>query len=469
MTTTADSQDRLIRSPWPVFAACALSFYIVMFDLAVVNVAFPDILTDFEISRADGSWIVTLYNILFGSLLVVAGKTADRIGRRRVFLAGVTAFGLGALIASVSPGLPLLLVGRGIQGIGAALVSPAAIGLLVAAFPLELRTQTMAKFGAIGALGVSSGPSMGAAVIQVTNWRAAFWIPLLLSIALLVLSVRVLSESPTSPSSEPTDYLGAGIITGGLAALVLGVSRSGVWGWTNPATLGSIGVGLVAIVAFVYRQQHHPDPVVDLTLFRSRSFTIASFSGFIFFGGYGAYNLNNVLFLRQAWSYSVLQAGLLALIGPVTVAALAPSAGRLAARVGFRLPAVVGALIVTAAALALGTSFDETPQPARYMAYVFTLGVGIAGFMATNIGAAVAELPPNRLSIGGAVSNAMRQVGAALGVAILVAVVGAPSSPAELVAAYSRGYVLVAGVMLMAALLNAWQTGGGQAQTSADS
>ena len=457
---TIDAQTvAATRSPWPVFAVCATAFFIIMFDLAVVNVAFPDILSDFGVSRADGSWIVTLYNILFGSLLVVAGKTADSIGRRRIFQIGVATFGLGAALAAFAPTLAVLLAGRAVQGVGAAFMSPAALGLLVAAFPLERRTQTMALWGAVGALGVSSGPSIGAAIIEVTNWRAAFWIPVAPCAALLTTSGRVLSESPTSSARHRPDFFGAGVVTIGLAALVLGVSRSGVWGWSHPATLLSIAVGVVAIVVFVSRQRVHPEPIVDLTLFRSRSFSIASFSGFVFFGGYAAYNLNNVLFLRQAWSYTVLEAGLIALIGPVTVAALSPLGGRLAARVGFRLPAIAGVLTVSVGTAAMAISFDETRNPGLFMALVVVVGIGIAGFNAANAGASVAELPPERLSIGGAVSNALRQVGAAFGVALLVAVVGTPDNIVELVDSHSNGYLLVSIVMLTAALLNGWQTG----------
>ena len=463
---TIDAQTgAATRSPWPVFAVCATAFFIIMFDLAVVNVAFPDILSDFGVSRADGSWIVTLYNILFGSLLVVAGKTADSIGRRRIFQIGVATFGLGAALAAFAPTLAVLLAGRAVQGVGAAFMSPAALGLLVAAFPLERRTQTMALWGAVGALGVSSGPSIGAAIIEVTNWRAAFWIPVALCAALLTTSGRVLSESPTSSARHRPDFFGAGVVTIGLAALVLGVSRSGVWGWSHPATLLSIAVGVVAIVVFVSRQRVHPEPIVDLTLFRSRSFSIASFSGFVFFGGYAAYNLNNVLFLRQAWSYTVLEAGLIALIGPVTVAALSPLGGRLAARVGFRLPAIAGVLTVSVGTAAMAISFDETRNPGLFMALVVVVGIGIAGFNAANAGASVAELPPERLSIGGAVSNALRQVGAAFGVALLVAVVGTPDNIVELVDSHSNGYLLVSIVMLTAAVLNGWQTGH---RTSAD-
>lgn len=447
------------RSPWPTFAVCAIAFYVIMFDLAVVNVAFPDMLAEFEVSRSDGAWIVSLYNILFGSLLVVAGKTADSIGRRRLLRVGFAVFGLGAGLAAFAPSFWLLLAGRAVQGIGAAVLSPAALGLLVAAFPLEQRTQTMALWGAVGALGVSSGPSLGAGIIQLTSWRAAFWVPLVLCAALLMISGRSIAETPKARTKHRPDLVGALVITGSLAALVLGVSRSGVWGWGNPRTATAIGVGLLGVAGFVARQRRHSEPIVDLTLFRSRSFTVASWSGLIFFGGYSAYNLNNVLFLRQAWSYSVIEAGLLAVIGPLTVALLSPLGGLLAKRFGFRLPAIAGSLVVATGATALATTFDERRRPGLFMVFVVIVGIGIALFNGTNAGAAVAELPAERLSIGGAVTNALRQVGAAFGVAVLVVVVATPVTTRELVDAHSRGYLLVAGVMMLAAILSGLQTG----------
>lgn len=430
-----------------------------MFDLAVVNVAFPDILTEFGVSRVDGSWIVTIYNIVFGALLVVAGKSADSFGRRRLFRLGLAAFAIGAATAALAPGLGVMLAGRTVQGFGAAVMSPAAVGLLVSSFPLHRRTQVMAWWASVGALGITSGPTLGALVIEVTNWRAAFWLSLPICVGLLAASGRVLTESPRTESERRPDYLGAATVTAALAALALGISRSDVWGWTSPATLGAVLGGVALVGVFLARQRTHPEPILDLSLFGSRSFTVASLSGLVFFGGYGAYNLNNVLFLREAWGYSVLAAGLTAAVGPVTVTLLSPFAGRLANRFGFRLPAVIGAAVVAGGLFGLGTLLDEEPNPALFMAFVVILAVGIASFMPTNAAASVAELPPTRLSIGGAVANALRQVGTVLGVALLVAILGSPSTTSELVAAHSRGYLMVAAVMVATAVISTGQTG----------
>jgi len=163
------------RSPWVTFTICSLALFLTTLDLSIVNVAFPDILADFDISRAEASWIVTSYNIFYGSLLLVSGKVADQLGRRRMFISGLAVFALGSAIAAFAPGLGVLILGRSVQGIGGAMIAPASLGLLLAAFPMDRRTQVIAMWGGIGALGIASGPSLGALAISLTDWRAAFW------------------------------------------------------------------------------------------------------------------------------------------------------------------------------------------------------------------------------------------------------------------------------------------------------
>ncbi len=448
-STTPTSEPTSGPNPWATFAACALGFYLTTLDLSIVNVAFPDIVTDFGISRADASWIITVYNILYGSLLVVAGKTADSLGRRRLFRVGIALFALGSLIAAVAPGLGVLVAGRAVQGVGGAVLTPATLGLLVAAFPVERRTQIVALWGGIGALGVASGPSIGALAISLSDWRAAFWINLPLCLGLLVISGRVLAESARTPLTRRPDLAGAVLITGALAALALGLSRSEVWGWGDVRTVGSIGAGLVVAGLFVARQRVHPEPILDLSLFESRAFTVANFSGVAFFAGFAALGLNNVLFLRQAWGYDVLTAGLLSALAPLTVAALAPVAGRLAARHGFRPFVVVGPVIVASLMVAFTVVFGEERQPWLFVGLGELVAVGIALFIPVNSAAAVADLPPQRLSVGGAVNNTFRQVGSVLGVALLVSVIGSPATPGALVAAHHRGWLVIAGAMAL--------------------
>ena len=441
------------RSPWVTFAVCALALYLTTLDLSIVNVAFPDILAEFEISRADASWIITIYNIFYGSLLVATGKAADQLGRRRMFVAGLTIFAAGSAIGAVAPGLGVLIFGRAIQGIGGAMLAPASLGLLLAAFPPEKRTQTVAMWGGIGALGIASGPSIGALAISITDWRAAFWLNLPIIAGMLIASRRVLVETPRIISEHRPDFGGALLVTVALAAFALGISQSEVWGWLDVQTLGSIIVGIVLIPVFIRRQQRHPEPVLDLTLFQSRSFSVANASALVFMGAFAAYSLNNVLFLRQAWGYSVLHAGLLTALPPLTVAMLAPFTGRAASRIGFRPFVIAGPTIVTAATLAFVVLLDGERAPLTFVLIGEVVAVGIACFIPVNSAAAVAELPPLRLSIGGAVNNTFRQVGAVLGIALLVAFIGSPETPTELVSAHERGWIMIATLTAITALI----------------
>ena len=187
-------------------------------------------------------------------------------------------------------------------------------------------------WGGIGALGIASGPSLGAFAISLTDWRAAFWINLPIIAAMVIAGRRVLVESPRVESEHRPDYAGALLITVALALLALGISRSEVWGWVDPRTVGTILAGLLPIPIFVRRQRRHPEPILDLALFDSRSFTVANISALTFMGAFAAYALNNVLFLRQAWGYSVLAAGLLTacLPSPWRCSHPSPVGGRLA-------------------------------------------------------------------------------------------------------------------------------------------
>jgi EmrB/QacA subfamily drug resistance transporter len=450
---TNSSKPAVSPSPWRTFVLCSLGAYITTLDLSVVNVAFPEIIQDFDISRADASWIVTAYNICFAGLLIVSGKVADQLGRRRLFHIGVLTFGVGSIVCALASGLGVLVAGRVIQGIGGALLSPASLGLLLAAFPPERRTTIVAMFGGIGALGVASGPSLGALLISLSNWRAAFWVNVPVCAAVLLFGRTTLRETTRVTDRRLPDLIGAALITTSLATLALGISRSEVWGWTDPKTLGALAINAVAAPLFWKRQQRHHNPILDLNLFRSRGFNITNVSSIAFYAGFAASGLNNVLFLRQVWGYTVLRAGLLSALAPLTVALLARPAGRLAAKFGLRPFVVVGPAIVATSALTLRVTMDATPRPWLFVLIAECTAVGIAAFISVNSAAAVAGLPPDRLSIGGAVNNTCRQVGSVLGVAILVAVLGSPETRNALLAAHHRGYLYVSVVALIAAVI----------------
>ena len=460
-------QSKPSRAAWVVFALAAAGSFITTLDLSIVNVAFAEISKTYSgASTADIAWIVTIYNIMFASLLVAGGKTADRVGRKRVFLWGAGIFGIGSVVCALSPSLIVLILGRALQGIGGALLTPAALGILLAAFPAERRTQVVSLSGAVGALGVASGPTLGALLISAFGWRAAFWINVPVVLGVLVVGVRVLIDSEPESSAVRPDYLGATMITVGLGAIALAISQSEAWGLRDERVIVSIIVFAVIVPLFVRRQRRHPEPIVDLQLFRERHFALANMATLLFMIGFSSMLLNNVLFLRTVWNYSVLQAGMASCLAPITVALVSTRSAKLAGRVGFR-PLLVGGPILFLAAAACDIAFlSSTPTIGRWLAIGFLQGCAIGCTLPILSSAAVSSLAPNRFAVGGAINSTARQIGAVLGVAMLVAIQGAGRAT---IAGFDRGWTLAIFAALASSVLSSLQPAGTRTATTAAS
>ena len=417
------------RAP-AVFAVTALGTFLASLDLSIVNVAFPDIEASYpDASAASLSWIITAYSIVFGALLVVGGRTGDRLGRKRVFLGGVTVFLIGSFLCGIAPGVATLVAARTLQGVGAAFLVPASVALLIGAYPPERRMQIVAQWGGIGALAVATGPSLGAAIVSAGGWRWAFFVNIPVGLFILVVGRRALTESSSEPDAGRPDYLGVVVMSGSLAALVLAVSEGSTWGWTDPRILAAAAVALVGGAVFVHRTTHHDDPVVDPTLFRSRSFVLANVATVVYAAGFFAMLLGNILFLTGVWGYSIMTAGLAVTPGPVVVALIAGPVGKLAGRIGFRPVLLFGSACF---ALGLGSYLVLVgPSPdylGSWLPGTLLVGVGVGFTFPVLSAAAVSSLPPARFAVGSAVNQTARQIGGALGIAVLVALIGSPSS-----------------------------------------
>jgi NTE family protein len=244
-----------------VFLVTALGSFMASLDLSIVNVAFPDIEASYPAaSSAALAWIITAYSIVFGALLVVGGRTGDRIGRKRVFLGATVVFLVGSLLCGLAPSVLTLVAARALQGVGAAFLVPASVALLIGAYPPERRMQIVALWGGIGALAVATGPSLGAAIVSTGGWRWAFFVNLPVGLLVLVLGRRVLTESEPERDAARPDYFGVVLMSAALASLVLAISEGSSWGWADARILGALAVALVAGAAFVHRTRHHDDP-----------------------------------------------------------------------------------------------------------------------------------------------------------------------------------------------------------------
>jgi EmrB/QacA subfamily drug resistance transporter len=413
-----------------VFFVTALGAFMASLDLSIVNVAFPALQRSFpDDSRAALAWVITGYAIVFASLLVIGGRTADRIGKRRVFFVGLGVFTLGSALCGLAPTVALLVVGRLIQGAGAAALLPSSLGLLLAAFGPERRSQMVALWAGVGALAVATGPSLGAALITAGGWRWAFFVNLPVGVIAYVTGRRVLVAHRADTGRPRPDYLGAVLVSTSLAALVLGISEGPTWGWTSPRVVLSFVWTVVVGAAFIVRCRHHPEPVLDLELFRARSFTYANLATLLYAMGFFAMLLGNILFLTGVWHYSILRAGLSVTPGPIVVAVVSGPAGKLASKFGFRPVLIIGLTFFVAGLLYYSLWVGPRPEYlTEWLPATLLGGLGIGLTFPVLGAAAVSSLHPEHFAAGSAVNQTARQVGGAVGVAILVVILGTPRS-----------------------------------------
>ena len=450
MSQTTSATENSTLNPWPTFVVTAIAAYISTLDLSIVNVAFAEIAKDFPTaSRGTISWVVTAYSILYGSLLVVSGRLADRIGRKRLFQFGTLLFLVGSLICAIASTMGLLIFGRAVQGVGGAIMTPASLGLLLSVFSLERRSQAVAWNGAIGALGVASGPTLGAFFVSTFGWRSAFWINVPICLIAALLAAKFVKETPRTDSPRPD--IGASVfVTLSVASLVWGISRAEEHSWSDSLVL-YLFVAAVVFGAFVVRRtQKHPVPLMPPALFKVRSFSVANIATFLFGAAFAANILNNVLFLRMVWKYSVLEAGLYSVLAPVIVAVTSFTIGRHISRIGFRLLLVAGPMLFALLVYAGSHLFGTTPTPwSEWLPLMFVLGISIGLTFPTLSAATVHSLPATLFSLGGAINNTSRQIGSAVGVALLVTI----QASSDGLHGFQRGWYFIAACSAAAGLV----------------
>jgi EmrB/QacA subfamily drug resistance transporter len=429
---------------WLVLLVTSVAVFMALLDVTIVNIAFPDIRRSFAgDSLADLSWVLNAYSILFAAALVPAGRLADRLGRKRLFLAGILLFLAASVASGLAGSVAVLVAARAVQAVGAAILLPTSLSLVLPEFPVHQRALATSIWAATGAIAAATGPSLGGALVQWQSWRWVFFVNLAIGLPALVPATRLLRERRDERAAGWPDALGALLLTAGVGALALGIVKGGDWGWTSARTAGALAAAAVLSVLLVARSARHPRPVFELELFRTRSFAAANAGTLVFSIGFFALLLCNVLFLTTVWRYSVLGAGLALTPGPIMAALSAPVAGRLADRFGQRAVAIPGTLLFAAGALLLAAGTTAT---ARYWTAFLPAGLlagaGIGLSLPAFSSAAVAELPRTRFATGIAISACSRQLGAVIGIAGLVALLGT-ATPAHLIGAFHGEWRLV--------------------------
>lgn len=435
---------------WKVLAVVSAAVFMASLDLFIVNVAFPDIQNDFSGSDvASLSWVLNAYAIVYAALLVPAGRLADRVGRKRLFLAGLLTFTVASILCAAAPSLGVLIGARILQAAGAAFLTPTSLALLLPEFPPERRPIAIGAWSAVGGIAAACGPPLGGLLVE-ASWRWVFLINVPIAIAAAIAGVRILRESDREVGPWP-DLLGALLLAASVALLALGLVKGSSWGWGSDRVIGAFAGAALLGVAFVARSARHPVPVVAPELLRVRSFTVATVSSALFFAGFAAMLLGGVLFRVDVWHDSILTAGLELSPGPVMAAAFAVPAARLGARLGHARVAAVGGLVFALGSGWWAWQLEATPHyVAGMLPGLLLTGIGVGLVLSNLAAAATSGLPPARFATGSAIFTMGRQIGSVLGVAVFVALVGSPSA-VNAVDAFDKAWLFMAGAGLSSA------------------
>lgn len=434
MTATASQStldESVMKQAWRTLGWASAAVFMVLLDGTILFVAFPSIRRSFpSVLASDLSWTLNAYTVVYAALLVPAGRMADRLGRRRVFLQGVGTFVLGSLACLMAPNPLFLIAGRIVQAVGSAMITPSSLALILNAFPRPKWPVAVSLWAAVGALAAAVGPSLGAAIVQLGGWRWAFLINVPIGIVVWNRSRLALAESQDANTGEAPDVQGIALLIISVGLIALGIVKEPEWHLKAVAWAIS---GLIFLAWFVSRSLRMPVPALDLSLFGARNFRYANLATIVFAAGFAAMFLGGVLFLTNVWGYDTAHAGLGMTPGPVTVIIVAPLAGRLAARIGHRVLLVLGGTFFGLGFLLRWFATAATPHYlSQWLPVTLTTGVGVGLLAPSLASAAVHGLPSHRLGVGSAVNQAIRQIGFVLGVAVTIAVVGSAHGPEAL-------------------------------------
>ena len=394
------------QSPWAVFFVACTAVFLVAIDSTVLFAAFSALRAGFpSASAADLSWVLNAYTVVYAALLVPAGKLSDALGRKRIFQLGLLVFVGASAACGAASSVAMLVAARVAQAIGAALLTPASLALVLAAFPLNKRAVVVSLWGAVGGL---------AAVVDAFSWRWAFYLNLPIGLIAWWQGRARLVEGRDPSGNSSLDLVGIVLLIVGVGALAFGVVEAEGLGWRSPNVVGAILGGILVLSAFVVWARRAANPAVDLTLFDDRTYREVNLASLCFGMAFSMMFFAMFFFLTQVWNYSLPRAGTVAVI-----------AGRIASRVGHRPLLVAGSLLYAAGGLWMYLRVSVIPDYVGvWLPGLLMTGTAVGMVLPSLSGAAVAGLVSARFGIGSAVNQAIRQMGSVLGVALTVALVG---------------------------------------------
>ena len=403
------------RLGW-VVGLTSTAYFMVILDSVVVITALPRMQRDLHVNLASLQWALNAYGIAFAAGIITAAALGDRIGRRKVFTAGLALFTVASVACALAPNLPALIVARMVQGLGGAVVLPLSLTILTAAFPIERRGMIVGIYGGLAGLAVAMGPIVGGAITQGIDWHWIFWINVPIGVVAVLLSVRLLPES--YGARERLDLVGAGLVTAGVVALVWALSRANQVGWSSAEVVGTLAAGALLLVVFVRWESSVHEPMVPLRLFAVRDFTLGNVTTFLMSGAIFAGGLLVTEEFQLARHYSPVGAGVRLLPFFATPMLVSPLAGALSDRIGRRRIIVVGLSLLTAGFVwvawrgSLGTSWIEL------VLALLIAGIGISMALPTVPTAVLSAVAPHEMGKASGINYMAQRFGAVFAIAI---------------------------------------------------
>ncbi len=433
-----------------VLALTSIGVMLVSLDISIVNVAFGSFVSEWPENRRTLTWIFSAYNIAYAAGLLTAGRLADAFGRKRAFLSGLMIFMLGSILCAVSPTAIFMVIARVIQAVGGAILTPASLALVLPEFAIEKRSAAIGVWGAVGGISAASGPMVGGFLVDTFGWHSVFLVNVPFCLLAFVIGLKLLRESRDETAPRTVDYFGALLVVMGVGLLTLMIVQSDEWGWVSNRSLMIFAISFLLLGSFIWRCNQVAHPVLDLRLFKLPFVTAAAIGGFAFSMGFFSMIFVNTQWLQVVWGYSPSLSGIAGSPGPLAAAIVAAPAGKLANRIGHGKVVATGALIMS---FGIGwMNFFITPEIHYWDFYFPTMvvtGIGVGLCISTISSSATAFLPQPRFAMGSALNNTSRQIGAALGIALVSSLLVAATKTDDPTSGFHAAWTLMTGVILL--------------------
>lgn len=434
------------RGKWVLFAM-VLGSGIVFLDSTAVNVALPHIGQDFGVGLSDLQWTVTAYTLTLSAFLLLGGALGDRLGRRRVFLIGLIWFTLASMVCGVAPSPQWLIAARAAQGVGGALLTPGSLAIIEASFRPEERGRAIGAWSGFGGIFGAVGPLLGGLLVQSVSWRLVFFINAPIAALTIWVVIRHVPESRQSGNHGRLDVRGPVLAALGFAGVTYALIEGSGEGWTTGSIVGSLVIGLILLGAFTANEARHPDPVLPLGLFRSRQFVGANGATFAIYAALGAVTFLLVLQLQDVLHYSPLEAGVALMPLTLILLSLSSTSGRLADRIGPRLPMTIGPLVAASGMALFVRVVPGTGYVAGVLPGAVLFGLGMVLTVPALTTTALGAVEPERAGVASAVNNDVARIGSLIAVSVIPTLAriasGASGSPPPHQSAVFRSAMLI--------------------------